>query len=1551
METTPHHSDVHSDPGRMLIWQRVYRVYSPLVAAWCDSFGVSSANTKELVGELMGSVLRRLPEYAKISARVRLVDWIWLLTRQTIKRSMRTQLLLQSRAVGTENTGHPTVPEIPLSPPECVNAQHAAILIAVDIAHAEMSPITALVFDALLVRREAPSHVSQEHRLELEQIAQAKIEALAIVHQVLEKVEYKEGMERRRGPKEKTEAAPSADLTELECRVRAALENGEAKRLVAREWESEWEAFLAEFGSDDQDNRLPLTADAIPGYRISGLLGRGGMGEVFLARHISLQRDVALKICMRSGWTTMRFEREMRLAGKLEHPNIVQTYDAGRTNQFAYIAMERIQGNTLAQLVAQYGPLDVDLVLEILRQSLAALIHIHEQGVVHRDIKPSNIMVSNQGRVKLLDLGVAAEQASEQDVRRGLTVGNHQLGTAAYSAPEQGFDRSKIGPRTDLYGLGCTAYFLLVGANPYDGETAVELYLKHRDAPIPKVADVRPEVSMEISELISNMMAKDPRDRFDAKEIIAQLAQLPRASLVGLVTDVIVPSLFDSTEHASVDLVASNRPSPTDWYGRWSLGLQWLAPILLACALIVPIAMLALSPSAAVRKQGRIAKGDSESATMVLHTLSRRQLDYLENRPELKAALRELPTDIQADNPNLQALLSLLGNLNSPEKRSALIHCGPAFIPIQTILACLWDNPDPKIRAALIQMLGVYEPGNAEQMAELELIKQRLYTPLTELYLKECEPEVHSSLRWLAFRWSWSQRWEDLLPLIQQRAMPYHGGVYKPLLAPTMVVIPGPLDAQIGSPNTETGRAASGNLDESLRAIHIPRTFAIATTEVTRWLMWRVGPRHTTSAAPEDGELPVNAVQWQEAAQFCNRMSQLEGIPESEWCYEVVQEGSRRIVREFPNALERTGYRLPTDDEWEVAVRAGTPTARPFGSDRFWVSEYAVTEVTDKTLAPVATRKPNPYGLFDTLGNISEWTTDALYAGGERNRRVRGGSVWTQFDSVRTAARFQILERMPKAHERVGFRLARTLRLAPLPLPESVSLALHRPQLSEVEAADSESRQVTMPSTDLASPTRPPDLDGIRYCQTILFGSWGTGKQPKCRLRLTNHRSESIGVEPVPVENAFYVCRPQSITTLKQREFVDLELQLQASRAGESYSELKLRFWSNKQIVNEVSLPVMASLDGAVILVDDLGRAENTNYTIDFGAMPLGAKIVRDFQLLNSGSRTTQPRVVDVTGDAYLLRNIELPLVPNGRNQFRIGLDTSRPGPIEAVVRLMATGDGQITELKLVGSVTSARSFRYPSVFRAGRWFLNPNGDGQSFQELTFGEEGDVPLCGDMNADGVDDLVTCRLQNDGNWRWKVGFREEYEDAIVDVSTFIFGKSTERPILADVDGDGRCDPGLVRADDRRDRSQETNDVTHFVVSFDTNHDLAVDVVRPVSFVGQNRLELSLASFLAGDFDGDQCDEVVVTRGLILYRDSTRIWTVNYAHKPVEQRSFGLQSHVPFIGDWNGDGIADLGVAVNNGQHLDFHLNYDDDPLVEAAICGWAKKGDWPITLAH
>lgn len=268
------------------------------------------------------------------------------------------------------------------------------------------------------------------------------------------------------------------------------------------------------------DLQLPAELRNHPRYKVTGVLGRGGMGMVYKAMHRLLGRAVVLKVIRRDlvdkPEVVQRFQRESRLTARLQHPNIVAVYEAEELGGAQLLVMEFVDGVDLSGLVTQRGLLPVAESCELIRQAAVGLQYIHEQGLVHRDIKPANLLVSPEGVVKILDLGLATLKADEA-AGDGLTADRQFLGTMDYSAPEQWENSHEVDIRADIYSLGCTLYYLLAGQAPFPNSkysTLMQQMWAHSQAPIPPIRDLRPDLPDDLVTIVERMLAKNRDERF-----------------------------------------------------------------------------------------------------------------------------------------------------------------------------------------------------------------------------------------------------------------------------------------------------------------------------------------------------------------------------------------------------------------------------------------------------------------------------------------------------------------------------------------------------------------------------------------------------------------------------------------------------------------------------------------------------------------------------------------------------------------------------------------------------------------------------------------------------------------------------------------------------------------------------------------------------------------------------------------------------------------------------------------------------------------------------
>jgi serine/threonine protein kinase len=308
-----------------------------------------------------------------------------------------------------------------------------------------------------------------------------------------------------------------------------------------------------EFEDSEEDKPGPKTKsrsgpkdempDRLGGYVVLKELGRGGMGSVYLGRQLSLDRRVALKV-MNPKWASdagfvARFTREAYAAAQLSHHNVVQIYDLGLDHKTHFFAMEFVPGKSLGDLLKKEGRLAPEVAVGYVLQAARGLKFGHDMGMIHRDVKPDNLMLSEQGVVKVADLGLVKVPGLDDEEGEGtgqckapkslvgpadVTRAGVALGTPSYMAPEQARDAAHVDPRADIYSLGCTLYAMLTGKPPFTGKTVNEVLTKHATAPVVPPEVIVKNVPRELSAVLIKMMAKKPEQRYgDLGEVIGAL--------------------------------------------------------------------------------------------------------------------------------------------------------------------------------------------------------------------------------------------------------------------------------------------------------------------------------------------------------------------------------------------------------------------------------------------------------------------------------------------------------------------------------------------------------------------------------------------------------------------------------------------------------------------------------------------------------------------------------------------------------------------------------------------------------------------------------------------------------------------------------------------------------------------------------------------------------------------------------------------------------------------------------------------------------------------
>jgi serine/threonine-protein kinase len=263
-------------------------------------------------------------------------------------------------------------------------------------------------------------------------------------------------------------------------------------------------------------------------HKLLGHIGTGGMSAVYLAEHLVMKHRRAIKVLPKSklGKSSYleRFRREAKAIASLNHPNVVRAYDIDNERDTHYLVMEYVEGPDLQILVKKHGPLPFAIAADYISQAALGLQHAHELGLIHRDVKPANLLVDSHGVVKVLDMGLALF-TSETDASITMEYNDKVLGTADYLAPEQALNSHNVDSRADIYGLGCTLYFLLTGHPPFPDGSIASRIAKHQQVMPKDIRKERPDCPGELEGICVKMIQKDPRFRYSSCQQVSEVLQ------------------------------------------------------------------------------------------------------------------------------------------------------------------------------------------------------------------------------------------------------------------------------------------------------------------------------------------------------------------------------------------------------------------------------------------------------------------------------------------------------------------------------------------------------------------------------------------------------------------------------------------------------------------------------------------------------------------------------------------------------------------------------------------------------------------------------------------------------------------------------------------------------------------------------------------------------------------------------------------------------------------------------------------------------------------
>lgn len=834
-------------------------------------------------------------------------------------------------------------------------------------------------------------------------------------------------------------------------------------------------------------------------YTILDKLGQGGMGMVLKAEHKRLKRLVALKVLSPAALKTpdalKRFHREVEAAAKLRHTNVVATDDADEARGIHFLVMEYVEGSDLSALVKKKGPLSVSQAVQCILQAARGLEYAHEQGVVHRDIKPANLLLDSKGTVKVLDMGLAR---IEGDSAAGseLTSTGTVMGTVDYMAPEQALNTKTADARSDIYSLGISLWYLLTGKCAYDGETLMAKLLAHRDAPIPSLCAMRSDVPAPLEAVFQKMVAKQALDRYQSMtDVIRSLEAFqsessstssPPVSMVG--DDANLHSFLNKLGGSATAATNPRGPQPaatrpahsratpaaTDPAAEATLltgaGAQDTDPQTVALSRATgnqrrrTRTQMAASPVWWQNRRAQIGAG--MAATLLLLAVvflfqtpnGTLRVEILDPEVELKVKGTELTfqgSDLEPVSlkPGEKKLQVTRGDLSFETEAFTLKKGTETRVKVELLGDKLVVNGGGKV----IAEQPIPRQGMTTSTRESDAVTSKLSSSNTPAPPPAKAPFNGSQAR--AHQEEWAKYLGVPVEYTNSIGMKFR------LIPPGEFVMGGTEEEirEILRFLTDKHWQTCAKSESPQHKVVLTQPIYLGVFEVTQAEYEKVmgvnpsyfapmGQGKETVAGMDTGSFPVERVSWTKAAEFCTRLSERENHKP----FYFFSAG------DVNTSLNGTGYRLPSEAEWEFACRAGT-TTRYWSGDQEQDLRQAGWYRQNSGLRPhsVGELKANPFGLYDMHGNVWERVQDGwdasfyeqfrempavdpkIPSASDSQHIMRGGD-WIQYPLECRSSRRHSPE-PAFATELIGFRVAMTVEAVKAAITAETAASRERP--------------------------------------------------------------------------------------------------------------------------------------------------------------------------------------------------------------------------------------------------------------------------------------------------------------------------------------------------------------------------------------------------------------------------------------------------------------------------------------------------------------------------